>query len=65
MDGGHHSVHSKRMEFDSSVAAIRQGKFMKVNRINVRNHQGDASAEGGAVSVVTGGDKCLIRKHRN
>ena len=39
LNGGHPSVHSKRMEFDSTVAAIRQGKFMKVNRVSVKYTQ--------------------------
>ena len=33
LNGGHPSICSKRMQFDSSVAAIRQGKFQKLNRI--------------------------------
>ena len=39
INGGHPDVHSKRMEFDSSVAAIRQGKFAQVNRISVKYTQ--------------------------
>ena len=35
VNGGHPSINCKRMEFDSTVAAIRQGKFARVNRANM------------------------------
>ena len=36
LNGGHQEIKSKKLEFDSTVAAIRQGKFVKVNRVAVK-----------------------------
>ena len=39
LNGGHSAIESKRLKFDSTVAAMRQGKFMKVDRVTVRYTQ--------------------------
>ena len=39
LNGGNNAIQCKKMEFDSTVAAIRQGKFVKVNRTVVKYTQ--------------------------
>ena len=39
LNGGHSSIRSEKVKFDSTIGAIRQGKFVKVNRITVRYTQ--------------------------
>ena len=39
LNGGHPSIKSRRVKMDSTVAAVRQGKFAKVNRIALKYTQ--------------------------
>ena len=46
LNGGHSSIRSEKVKFDSTVGAIRQGNFVKVNRVTVKYTQERLQANG-------------------
>ena len=62
LNGGHSVIKSQKLEFDSTVAAIRQGKFVKVNRVTVKYSQ---ERDFTPVEYMEGSASCGMMKEKD